>query len=1149
MRNNYPGKRRAVTLAVMLAGSTFVMPAMAQQDEEEIEEVIVTGSFIRGTPLDAPSPVQVVDRASIEAQGAAVIWDVIKNLEINSGSVTNAQVSGENGGEYSQIEGTANVNLRNLGENSTLTLINGKRMAPAGATTRTGGEFVDLNSIPLVMTERIEVLTDGGSALYGADAVAGVVNVIMRTEFEGFELYGDLQGIEAAGDLFDATLSAIWGWSSGDGNTNIVLSAERFERDPVNVSYGNFIDENSQFLDTVGSAGTLIAVPAFGAQLAPGWLNTDIMAYNVANGGEPDPVFTDPGCSTVTSADGTPLIIGTLREQRGERSGVCREDTSEYQFIANETERNSFAASLNHAFDDGTELYAFGHYSNLSTIRADDGYNASRGPTVFLAQPGAYARTPVAPGIGYAVGAPLELGYFADRIGLTPPTYIPNAPVAGYNGGPNVASYQSVRDGLPRVGGEFNTTETASGSFQVGLRGDFELGGRVLDYDVSYAFSESSLEASYRTFNRERAEMAANGLGGPNCTPNGVADFNFVDAQNSPYPFLAAVPSAWDYYAPGLIQTFFPEFVFTTRESLSYALTSTNHGQDGCMFYNPYLTSLTDPSLANSRELMDWMNLEVLRTDKRNKLEVFDAVVSGELFEMRGGMAQFAFGAQYRERNTLSHSNDLNIPGLPQRILEWPTEANGFETVYHKVSNNFECALCSFEYDFTRDTTAVFTEFSIPFWENVESQVALRYEDYGGNVGSEVSPKVALSWRPVDTLLMRASWSQSFRAPNIAIIQQGLESSSVVFRDPISNQKVRAGLVDPYRGEGDTPTDDNSETEFTYTLGGPAPDVGNEYADTYSTGFIWTPDGALEGLSVQADFWRFDVRDRVLPEPPISALKPEIEAFVAASQDKSNYIYNNSIPANQSAWPNPYYACDPDALTAQYGADSPERLNCVVDPRAYYVNGIQRAFGVTNASLITLTLSAINAGQIEADGVDVKLGYNWDNDWGRFRAGIDFTHVRQYEISDVPGLEKGLLDTGLFDAAGTTGDNNLVRSLPDNKGRLTLSWARDRHSVTAINRHIGSYQNLFYDNSYQTSSDFRRGLLTRKIDSYDSWDFQYNYSHDWDNASWGTTRFTVGLLDAFNAEIPRYEEGALQYDAQVFDGRGRRWYARALWSF
>ncbi|CAN0498856.1 unnamed protein product, partial [Discosporangium mesarthrocarpum] len=84
MNKKFPGTRRAITLAV-LAGISF--QTQAQQDPDDIEEVVVTGSYIRGTPLDAPSPVQVVDRDSIEAQGAAQIWDVIKNLEINSGSL------------------------------------------------------------------------------------------------------------------------------------------------------------------------------------------------------------------------------------------------------------------------------------------------------------------------------------------------------------------------------------------------------------------------------------------------------------------------------------------------------------------------------------------------------------------------------------------------------------------------------------------------------------------------------------------------------------------------------------------------------------------------------------------------------------------------------------------------------------------------------------------------------------------------------------------------------------------------------------------------------------------------------------------------------------------------------------------------------
>ncbi|MDP2380123.1 MAG: TonB-dependent receptor plug domain-containing protein [Pseudohongiella sp.] len=231
-------KRTRLFIGVMTA--ITCLPTFAQNaGQDEIEEVVVTGSYIRGSALDAPSPVTTVDRTSIEAQGAAQVWDVIKNLEINSGSFTN-----EGAGEGDALSGTANVNLRNLGENSTLTLVNGKRQVSAATTTRSGGEFVDINTIPLVMVERVEVLTDGGSALYGSDAVAGVVNVIMRTDFEGLEIYGDVQALESATSKQDQTVSAIWGWASDSGDTHFVMSAEAFRRDGVPVKYGRFYDEN-----------------------------------------------------------------------------------------------------------------------------------------------------------------------------------------------------------------------------------------------------------------------------------------------------------------------------------------------------------------------------------------------------------------------------------------------------------------------------------------------------------------------------------------------------------------------------------------------------------------------------------------------------------------------------------------------------------------------------------------------------------------------------------------------------------------------------------------------------------------------------------------------------------------------------------------
>ncbi|MBU2097611.1 MAG: TonB-dependent receptor, partial [Gammaproteobacteria bacterium] len=1001
-----PGFRKKALLLGVISGMACV-PAFAQDTntDTDIEEVVVTGSYLRGSPLDAPSPVTTVDRTSIEAQGASQIWDVIKNLEINSGSFTN-----EGSGEGGALSGTANVNLRNLGENSTLTLVNGKRQVSAATVTRSGGEFVDINTIPLVMVERVEVLTDGGSALYGSDAVAGAVNVIMRTEFEGLEIYGDVQALESAMGKQDQTASAIWGWASDSGDTHFVLSAEAFRRDPVQVEYGRFYDENVEYTGAVGGiAGVISATmanPAFGSRINPSYINNEITARNVAEGGTGTLILTDPLCDDLTAADGRPFFTGTRTDQRGSNSGTCREFTEEWSYMTVGQERDSIAGAFNHTFSEKAEFYSFFQYSGSEIQRSDSGANGTRGPTVFLAAPGSHAGNPSFG--GYGIGMSAELGYYAPSIGLSRPTSVPNAPNALANGGMNVPFYASVWNGnAPRQGGNTNVTNTETMGVQAGLKGEFfAMNDRRFNYDVSYSWSGTSFEQEYQTFQRDRAELAANGLGGPNCTPNGDPNFNFRDA---PGPFGGALPTMWNVsnraYYNGYTQTFFPGFVFTTRESLALALTSNNHGRDGCMFYNPFLTQMTDPALANSPELMDWMNPTIKRADKRNKLGVLDAVLAGELMELRGGTAQFAVGAQYRMQNNASIAPEMNQPGLPSAILDYAP--GGAPNRFHYVSNNYECSECIFNYSNDRNVKAVFGELSLPLIENVETQVALRWESYGGRIGSEVTPKVALSWRPIDTLLLRASYSQSFRAPNVGIVEEGLESSSNTFRDPLRNQAVRAGMLDV--------NNDNALPNFTYTLGGPAPDVGNEYADTYSTGFIWTPAGRLEGLSVNADFWRFELTDKVLPQPGISAISDELELFKQAAANPANYVLNGTIPATRTgAWAamDQFTPCDPNALAAVWGNDPStqstpggvtgysnvtpgSRLDCVVNPASYQIEGVVRTFGTNQGALTTTVLSTINAGEITLTLSRIVSNHpafivSSEGGWGTVEAPFDF---------------------------------------------------------------------------------------------------------------------------------------------------------------
>ncbi|TKB58581.1 TonB-dependent receptor [Ferrimonas aestuarii] len=182
---------KAVTSSLLAAaGATVVtsMPAIAEEGES-VERIEVTGSRIKRSDMEGSSPVTIIDASSIAATGATTIDSVLQTLTSAGGAMTNPGINNGSGGN-------TRVNLRGLGSQRTLVLVNGRRMIASGTGA---ASTVDLNTIPVSMVERVEVLKDGASAVYGTDAVAGVVNVILKRDFEGFEMNLQ-QGISGEGD-------------------------------------------------------------------------------------------------------------------------------------------------------------------------------------------------------------------------------------------------------------------------------------------------------------------------------------------------------------------------------------------------------------------------------------------------------------------------------------------------------------------------------------------------------------------------------------------------------------------------------------------------------------------------------------------------------------------------------------------------------------------------------------------------------------------------------------------------------------------------------------------------------------------------------------------------------------------------------------
>ena len=215
-------------LVGLAAASLLPSAVMAQENSNEIEEVVITGSYLKSSAKDGASPIAVVDRESIDYMGAISVSDITRNLTANSGA-ENVPDSFNAGSS----QGTSNVNLRGLGLGSTLVLVNGRRNTLAAATANDGSSFVDTSMIPAIAISRVEVLKEGAASIYGSDAVAGVVNYILRDEFEGTEI-GAFYQSTTSDSQEDKQLSVLHGWSND--STSVVVAAQYMERSPLSTA-------------------------------------------------------------------------------------------------------------------------------------------------------------------------------------------------------------------------------------------------------------------------------------------------------------------------------------------------------------------------------------------------------------------------------------------------------------------------------------------------------------------------------------------------------------------------------------------------------------------------------------------------------------------------------------------------------------------------------------------------------------------------------------------------------------------------------------------------------------------------------------------------------------------------------------------------
>lgn len=300
--------------------ATSVAAADANNDVERIE---VTGSHIKRSDMEGPSPVQVFGSDEIIKTGANDLIGALQKLPIAGTGTFSTQANSSD----DTANGGSSISLRGLGADKTLVLVNGRRVAVSPFAKDIDTAFVDINNIPMAAVKRIEILKDGASATYGSDAIAGVVNIIIRDDVEGMELTGKF-GDTSDGGGEESSLSLLWGTSDDTSSHTVIL--DYFKRDPMyygdrdySASANQSWRGGSDFRSSSGFPGTI--------RLDPSQFTADELAGL-------DPAARDTWYADIYGNDTCPADLVTQQDF----GTICRYDYASVMSLVPETERFGF---------------------------------------------------------------------------------------------------------------------------------------------------------------------------------------------------------------------------------------------------------------------------------------------------------------------------------------------------------------------------------------------------------------------------------------------------------------------------------------------------------------------------------------------------------------------------------------------------------------------------------------------------------------------------------------------------------------------------------------------------------------------------------------------------------------------------------------
>ncbi|TIX50133.1 TonB-dependent receptor domain-containing protein [Alteraurantiacibacter aquimixticola] len=865
---------KRVFKALLLAGgaSTFAIatPAMAQDEgADEQDRIVITGSRIQRQDFEANSPFVTIDESLLESSSTAAIESNLNRLPQFVPAQT-PTAGGDIQPTATNTPGAATVSLRGIGTNRNLVLIDGRRGTPGNASG-----VVDISTIPSAAIERVEVISGGASATYGADAVAGVTNFILKRNFEGLEL--DAQaGITQEGDNFEYQLSGIMGADFADGRGNVSLAMS------MNTREANYQRDRSWYRDLWADpniGGTQFFIPAPGFSSAGNLPDYTTVFPDAAGPG------LDPSTTVYFTPDGTPFTIGANGTGQNFGNGNAPLDDPAYKqtiaggigtnntnlyLILPLTRYNAFARG-NYEINDWIGVFGQAMFSHVETYTRNEPGPAVNGWTVNVDP------TQLSDGI---LPSAMET-LLASRMRSARPgdaEYIPD------DGNPDTPPPTQ-----PMVSGAADPF-----TVQALLFDDRETFTDVTTYSLT-----GGLEGYIPGTSFAWEAFVSHGISSTYAKQTGIYSLSrFQEIMSA--PDFGAGYSSTGNQGP-------PNFGFGA---------STGTCTSGLNLYNPPAGGFSEDCL------------EAIRADLKNRGEVTQTIaemnISGGLFDLPAGELGIAVGASYREMQYEFDNDTLTTAGR-----SFQDQALG---IY--PSGNVDAA---FDVHELYGELLIPVLSDIPGIQQLNLEVGGRISDYS-TTGTSYTYKILGDWEVTDWLRFRGGFNRAERAPNIGELflaaQQTFGGNTAgdpcSLANPLSfsaNQdgdafaggnangaRVEAVCRIQMEASGNPNADEDfyngvqsSATggfAFPTTIGNP--NLVPETANTWTAGFVINSPfagPALERLRLSVDWFSIHVKDAIGEQTVGIALQqcydPALNpAWEGSNEDVANSQFCLNVPRN-----------------------------------------------------------------------------------------------------------------------------------------------------------------------------------------------------------------------------------------------------------